>query len=57
MKLLVEAACQFFTNGCKILAEGIGLTLGISNYLTFNKYTFRVAFRFSWQQLFLSIST
>ena len=45
--------CQLLTSGCKILAKGIGLTLAVSNYLTFDKYTFRVGFRFSWQELFL----
>ena len=47
MKLLMEATCHLLTNICKILVEDIGLTLGISEYLTDNKYTFRARFRFS----------
>ena len=47
---------QFLNNGCKILIEDIGLTYGISNYLTFNKYTLRAGLRMIWLAL-LNIST
>ena len=52
MKLLVEATYQFLNNGCKILVEGFGLTLGSSHYLTFKKYTCRAGFIFTGRSSF-----